>query len=164
MVALVAVTVPERLRQRELAREAARDADAYNVVKALLAYQQQFGTLPTSADDLRKLPDPDGSVARAAAMLAPGAAQYEPASTIASLPAPKSLGRRSTSVTVRPVALRADDALPAEPLAFTNYTLRLAGEDRKLCTADDLFVRDGLISRTPPPSLKPCTPPVEKKP
>ena len=93
------------------------------------------------------------------ASLAPGAAQYEPASTIASLPAaPKSLGRRSTSVTVRPVALRADDPLQAEPLVFTNYTLRLAGEDRKLCTADDLFVRDGLITRTPPPSLKPCKP------
>ncbi|MCA1817576.1 MAG: hypothetical protein LC746_14500, partial [Acidobacteria bacterium] len=89
LVALVAVTVPERLRQRELAREAARDAEAYNVVKALLAYQQEFGTLPTSADDLRKLPDPDGSVARAARMLSPGAAQYEPASTIASLPAQK---------------------------------------------------------------------------
>jgi hypothetical protein len=152
-------------RQRELAREAAEHAKAYDAVRALLEYQQQFGTLPTSADDLRKLPDPDGSIARAAQMLSPGAAQYEPASTIASLPAaPKSLGRRSTSVTVRPVALRADDPLQAEPLVFTNYTVRLAGEDRKLCTADDLFVRDGLITRTPPASLKPCTPPVEKKP
>jgi succinate dehydrogenase hydrophobic anchor subunit len=155
MLTLIGITVPERLRQREAAIEAAKNVEAYDAIRALLEYQQQFGTLPTSAEDLtKKLPDPDGSIARAAAMLAPGFARYEPESTIASLPASaKARGRRSTSVTIRPVSLRtgADDAQPqGESLAFTNYTLRLAGADKKLGTEDDLYVRDGMIVPAPP--------------
>lgn len=151
MTTLIGVTVPERLRQRELAREAARSAEAYDVIRTLLEYQQQYGTLPSSAKDLQKLPDPDGSVARAAAMLAPTAGQYEPESTIASLPTTKARGRRATSVTVRPVSLRAGaDDLSGETLSFTNYTLRLPGADKKLGTADDVFVRDGMIVPAPP--------------
>jgi hypothetical protein len=103
---------------------------------------------------LKKLPDPDGSIARAAAMLAPGFARYEPESTIASLPASaKARGRRPSGVMIRPVSLRsgADDAQPqGESLAFTNYTLRLAGADKKLGTPDDIFIRDGMIVPAPP--------------
>jgi hypothetical protein len=155
MLTLIGVTVPERLRQREAGIEAAKNVEAYDAIRALLEYQQQYGTLPGSAEDLRKkLPDPDGSIARAAAMLSPTIAQYEPESTIASLPASaKARGRRSTSVMIRPVSLRtgADDAQPqGESLAFTNYTLRLAGADKKLGTPDDLFIRDGMIVPAPP--------------
>ncbi|MDT7602544.1 MAG: hypothetical protein QOF61_541 [Acidobacteriota bacterium] len=159
MLTLIGVTVPERLRQREAAREAASNVEAYDPIRALLEYQQQFGTLPSSPKELKNLPDPDGSIARAAAMLSPSLAQYEPESTIASLPASaKARGRRSAGVTIRPVSLRtgADDAVQGEPLAFTNYTLRLAGKDKKLCTPDDLFIRDGMIVSTPPTLLKPC--------
>jgi hypothetical protein len=160
MLTLIGVTVPERLRQRDAARRSAEYAEAYDPIRVLLDYQQQFGTFPTSRDDLKKLPDPDGSVARAAAMLSPGVAQYEPESTIASLPAAgKSRGRRSTNVTVRSVSLRAGPEEPqGEPLSFTNYTLRLAGADKTLCTPDDLFIRDGMILATPPTRLKPCAP------
>jgi hypothetical protein len=154
MLTLIGITIPERLRQREAAIDAAKNVEAYDAIRALLEYQQQYGTLPTSAEDLRKLPDPDGSIARAATMISPGVARYEPESSFASLPASaKSRGRRSTSVTIRPISLRsgADDAQQqGEPLAFTNYTLRLAGADKKLGTPDDLFIRDGMIVPAPP--------------
>jgi hypothetical protein len=164
MLALIGVTVPARLNQRDLAAEAARNAEAYDAVKALLEYQQQYGTLPTSAEELKKLPDPDGTMARAARMISAG--RYEPESTIASLPAAaKSRGRRSTNVTVRPVSLRAGAEEPqGEPLSFTNYTLRLAGEDRKLGTADDLLIRDGMIMRAPPAGQSARTPGVKNVP
>jgi hypothetical protein len=151
MLALIGVAVPERLLQRDIARKAAEEAESYDAIRALLEYQQQFGTLPTGPDDLKKLPDPDGSIARAARMIAAG--QYAPESTIASLPASKSLGRRSTNVTVRPVSLRAGSDEPqGEPLVFTNYTLHLAGRDKKFGTEDDLFIRDGMIVAAPPAS------------
>jgi type II secretory pathway pseudopilin PulG len=158
MLTLIAVTVPTRLKQRALAAEAARHAEAYDAIKALLEYQQQYGTLPTSAKELKNLPDPDGTMARAARMIAAG--RYEPESTIASLPtAAKSRGRRSTNVTVRPASLRAGSEEPqGEPLSFTNYTLRLAGEDKKLGTADDLIIRDGMILPAPPAGQSPRTP------
>ncbi|MDT7540414.1 MAG: hypothetical protein QOE33_318 [Acidobacteriota bacterium] len=145
-VALIIITVPERLRQREAAREAAAHAESYDPIRVLLDYQQQYGTLPASADDLKKLPDPDGTVARAMRMIYEG--QYEPESTIASLPASaKARGRRGSGMTIRSVALRAgvDEAQQGESLAFTNYTLRLAGKDRKFGTDDDILIRDGMI-------------------
>jgi hypothetical protein len=161
---LIGVTVPTRLRQHTLAKEAAQHAEAYDAVKALLEYQQQYGTLPTSAEELKKLPDPDGTMARAARMIASG--RYEPESTIASLPAAsKSRGRRSTNVTFRPVALRAGSEEPqGEPLSFTNYTLRLAGEDKKLGTADDLIIRDGMILPAPPAGQSTRTTPAKNVP
>jgi hypothetical protein len=149
--ALVGVTVPERLRLRRVAAEAARNADAYDTVRALLEYQQQYGSLPANAEDLRKLPDPDGTVARAAEMIRAGA--YDPDATIASLP-PAPVGPRGggAAVGMRPVSLRpgVDDVRGGQGLAFTNYTLRLPGPDKKLNTADDLFVRDGQL--VPPPA------------
>ena len=146
--ALIGVTVPERLRQRRVAAEAARNAEAYEPIKVLLEYQQQFGSLPASADDLRKLPDPDGSVARAAAMIRAGS--YDPDATIASLPPAPTRARGN--VNVRRVSLRPglDDVRGGgQGLAFTNYTLRMAGPDKRLNTEDDVFVRDGMIGPAP---------------
>lgn len=146
--ALVGVTVPERLRQRRVAAESARNAEAYEPIKVLLEYQQQFGSLPASADDLRKLPDPDGSVARAAQMIRAGA--YDPDATIASLPPARAGARGNVKVGVRPVSLRPDlDDVRGQGLAFTNYTLRLPGPDKRLNTEDDLFVRDGMLVSAP---------------
>lgn len=147
--ALVGVSVPERLRQRRVASESARNAEAYEPIKVLLEYQQQYGSLPTNADDLRKLPDPDGSVARAIEMIKGGA--YDPDATIASLPPAPTRARGNAGVGVRPVSLRPglDDVRGGQGLAFTNYTLRLPGADMKLNTGDDLFVRDGMIVAAP---------------
>lgn len=146
--ALIGGAVPERLRQRRVAAEAARLAPAYDPVRVLLEYQQQYGSYPTNADDLLKLPDPDGSVARAAEMIKAGS--YDPDATIASLPPARSRG--AANVGVRPVSLRPglDDVRGGgRGLAFTNYTLRLPGPDERLNTGDDVFVRDGQIVLTP---------------
>lgn len=149
--ALAGLGVPERLRQRGVAAESARNAEAYEPIKVLLEYQQQYGSLPARAEDLLKLPDPDGSVARAAAMIMAGS--YDPDATIASLP-PVSVGSRgprgNAGVGLRPASLRRGmDDLRGQRLAFTNYTLRLPGSDERLNTDDDLFVRDGMIGRAP---------------
>ena len=149
--ALVGITVPERLRQRRVAAESARNAEAYDPVRVLLEYQQQYGSLPASADDLLKLPDADGSVARAVQMIKAGS--YDPDATIASLPPAQARpSRGNVNVVVRPVSLRPglDDVRGGgQGLAFTNYTLRLPGPDKRLNTEDDLFVRDGMIVRPP---------------
>lgn len=147
--ALVGVGVPERLRQRRVAAEAARLAPAYDPVRALLEYQQQYGSLPASPEDLLKLPDPDGSVARAVEMIRAGA--YDPDATIASLPPARPGARGGAGVGVRPVSLRPglDDVRGGQGLAFTNYTLRLPGPDKELNTEDDVFVRDGQIVAAP---------------
>jgi hypothetical protein len=152
--ALIGVTVPERLRLRHEAAVAADNVEAYESVKVLLEYQQQYGSLPANSDDLAKLPDADGSVARAAEMIRAG--RYEPDAALASLPsAAGAPGQRNMKVSVRPVALRRGEEMPAERLAFTNYTLRLPGKDKRLGTADDLFVRDGMIVAAPAEEEKP---------
>lgn len=147
--ALVGVSVPERLRLNFEAGEAAKNAEAYESIKVLLEYQQQYGSLPANPDDLAKLPDADGSVARAAHMIRAG--RYEPDAALASVArgASAAPGRRGMNVSVRPVALSRGEELPAERLAFTNYTLRLPGKDKRFGTADDLFVRDGMIVAPP---------------
>jgi hypothetical protein len=163
---LIGVTVPERLRHRRLAAEAVRNAEAYDSIRVLLEYQQQYGSLPGSAEDLKKLPDRDGSVARAAEMISAGA--YEPEATIAALPQVpgKRRGLRGASVELRPASLRPGiNDLPAEGLPFTNYTLRLAGLDNLLGTDDDVYVRDGVIVPAPnePAAAKRAAPAAAKE-
>src|SRR5213593_1257597 len=76
LTALVGVTVPERLRMRELARRAAGNALLYSTDLALARYRRRFGTYPSTLEDLRRLEDPDGSVARLLASV--GAGEYRP--------------------------------------------------------------------------------------
>lgn len=153
IVVLVAVTIPERLHQRELAAQAARNAIGYEAGRVLLEYQtQHHGMLPASPDDLKKLPDPDGSVARVIALIKEGA--YEPESAIASLPTANSKSRTrrgGTALRTRPISLRSSsDDMPDEGLSFTNYKLALPGKDQKLGTDDDILLRDGvIISKSP---------------
>ncbi|HEX8285032.1 MAG TPA: hypothetical protein VF588_16845 [Pyrinomonadaceae bacterium] len=138
---LVGVTVPERLRMRELARRSAENALLYETDLALARYRKRFGTYPASLSDLRRLEDPDGSIARLLATVAPG--EYKPETDLASLtPARgKSRGRRRVS------ALRASATVdaPDAGIVLTNYALALPGRDRVLGTADDLYIRDGRI-------------------
>src|SRR4030095_15583860 len=63
---LIGVTVPERLRQRQLGIEAGVNAGAYRVDRALAEYSARFNTLPSeNLEELKRLPDPDGSLAAA---------------------------------------------------------------------------------------------------
>lgn len=155
---LIGVTVPERLRQRSLAAQAAQNAVVYEVRAVLLQYQNKYGTLPANADDLAKLRDADGSVARVAGLIR---ATYEPVSDIASLPAGKARTRRATAlVRVRNASLRAgvDDAAEPDGLTFTGYKLVLPGPDKKLGTPDDITLRDGVVVPTTPPNTAHTSP------
>jgi hypothetical protein len=152
LAALIGVTVPERLRMRELARRAAENAVLYETDLALARYRKRFGTYPASLSDLRRLEDPDGSMARLLAVVAPG--EYKPETDLASLSAGrvKARGRRRMSALEGRVA-GADD-IPDAGITLTNYELALPGRDQILGTDDDLHIRDGLILDATRPDAK----------
>lgn len=155
IIALIGVTVPARLRQRELAAQAARNVVGYEVGQVLLEYQTQFASLPGTAKDLTKLSDRDGSVARVAALLKDGL--YEPEAAIASLPKAnaKTRGRRASAVKIQPASLsEQNDNAPTEGLSFTNYKLVLPGADRQFGTEDDITLKDGIILPNAPAALR----------
>ena len=122
----------------EVARRAADNALLYETDIALDRYRKQFGTYPATISDLRRLEDPDGSVARLLAAAA--ACEYKPETDLASLSSvrAKSHARRRG---------RADD-MPGG-IVLTNYELALPGGDGVLGTADDPRIRDGLILDAP---------------
>jgi hypothetical protein len=141
LAGLIGVTVPERLRIRELGKRAAENAVLYETDLALARYRKRFGTYPAALTDLRRLEDPDGSVARLLAVIAPG--DYKAETDLASLSVGrpvKARGRRRAGTT---------DTADAG-IALTNYGLTLPGRDRVLGTADDLYIRDGRISEEAP--------------
>ena len=153
LTVLVGLTIPERLRQRERGIEAAKNVEGYEAIKVLYEYRARFNSFPATAEDLQKLPDPDGSVARLMASMRSEA--YEPQSAIAALPpatAKTSAPRAAANVPIRPVALRTavGGDVAGEALSFTNYKLRLPGKDNTLGTEDDLMIRDGMIVPAPP--------------
>jgi hypothetical protein len=141
--ALVVVTVPERLRMRELARRAGENALLYSTDLALARYRRRFGTYPATLEDLRRLEDPDGSIARLLASV--GAGEYRPETDLASL----STGRARTGQRRRR-GRAADDDMQGGGIVLTNYELALPGRDGLLGTEDDLRIRDGLILDAPP--------------
>jgi hypothetical protein len=155
LTALVGLTIPERLRQRERGIEAAKNVEGYEAIKVLYEYRARFNSFPATAEDLEKLPDPDGSVRRLITSMRSEA--YEPQSAIAALPAaaaakPSARRGAAANVPIRPVALRTavGGDVAGEALSFTNYKLRLPGKDDTLGTDDDLMIRDGMIVPAPP--------------
>lgn len=144
MLVLIGVTVPERLRQRELARQAAEDAQRHVVQRVLLEYRARYDSLPKEADDLRKLKDEDGVVDMVYGLLKSG--QYTPEASLAALPPSTAKGRRrrTRAMRITPVSAKAiPDGAPVEAISFTNYELVLPGRDQLLNTADDIRIRDG---------------------
>ena len=152
LTTLIGVTVPERLRVRELARRAAENALLYETDIALTRYRKRFGTYPATISDLRRLDDPDGSVARLLKTLDAG--EYKPETDIASLTTGRARARSKRRGTViRAGASNADDFL-GDGIVLTNYEVTLPGRDRVFGTEDDLYIRDGLILDTPRPAAK----------
>ena len=145
IVTLIAVTVPDRLRQRRMGIEAGLNARAYTLARAQLEYQAMHGAVATEIKDLKELPDPDGSIAAALADVDP--AGYQPrGADVAVLPTEK--GRRLSGAAIRnaSVSSPAEDQLGGGlSSSLTNYDLRLPGEDKLLRTDDDLLIRDGVI-------------------
>lgn len=152
LATFVGVTVPERLRVRELARRAAENALLYETDIALDRYKREFGTYPATISDLRRLKDPDGSVARLLAVIAGG--EYKPETDIASLAAGRAKARSKRRATmIRARASNSDD-LPGDSIVLTNYEVTLPGRDLQLGTDDDLYIRDGLILDAPRANAK----------
>ncbi|MGI9167575.1 MAG: hypothetical protein ACR2G5_14565 [Pyrinomonadaceae bacterium] len=144
---LIGVTVPERLRRRQLGIEAGINAGIYRVDRALLEYAARFNTLPSEnyLQDLKLLPDPDGSLAAALRDLGPGVYKTS-GPDVAVLPKQKQRTLRGAVIRSASVDVAPDDP-PLVGLSFTNYELKLPGVDKILGTEDDLIVRDGLITR-----------------
>ena len=140
---LIGVTVPERLRMRELARRAAENAVLYETDLALARYRKRFGTYPAALTDLRRLEDPDGSLARLLSVIAPG--DYRPETDVASLSASRVRSRGRRRVSAIPARASSADDIPDAGLSFTDYELALPGRDKILGTDDDLHIRDGVI-------------------
>jgi hypothetical protein len=144
IVTFIGVTVPERLRQRQRGIDAGIYAEGYTIQRALLEYRARYGTYPTDMKDLReRLPDTDGRLA--AALDAVDVRGYTPRADLASA-LPKAKTRRGRPAAIRRAALdgNTDDGLD-EKVSFTNYELRLPGEDKMLGTEDDWLMRDGVI-------------------
>ncbi len=151
---LIGVTVPERLRQRQVRLQATVYALGYRYDRALLEYNARFGTLPAELNDLRRLPDPDGSIAAALSNLE--GVTYEPSADLAALPKQKSRNLRGAVIRNASLDIVTDDS-PGEGLSFTNYDLHLPGADKLLGTEDDLIVRDGVIIKASESVRRPGT-------
>jgi hypothetical protein len=141
LVAAIGITVPERLRQRELGIKAGSQVPGYTIAAAVLTYKIEHGTYPSSLDDLKNVPDPDGSLAKALAVV--DERSYQPRSDLAAS-LPKSKGSKLQGAAVRKTVAIADDSIPPG-LAFTNYELRLPGPDKIFGTDDDLLMTDGVF-------------------
>jgi hypothetical protein len=142
---LIGVTVPERLRQREMAKEAQFKAYWYTFERATLEYQIRYQTYPAqTADLLKRIPDPDGSLAEALRHIDPNG--YRPSADVAANGTGKSQSLKGSMI--RKVSLTtATDDLPPAGLAFTTYELQLPGEDGILGTEDDWIGQNGVLKR-----------------
>lgn len=143
---LIGVTVPVRLQHRQLGIQAGIQALGYTYDRAFSEYRAKYGKLPADLNDLRQLPDPDGSIAAALNNFKPEwfATAYKPSAEVAAKQKPLTL--RGTVIRNASLNSGADEPL-TESVSFTNYTLRLPGEDNLMGNEDDWIVRDGVISR-----------------
>jgi hypothetical protein len=144
ILVLIGVTVPERLRQRQLGIDAGIRAQGYRIDRALLEYQQMFGTLPSDLKDLNRLPDNDGSIA--SALRGNEGAAYTVNAELAAVPKQKPRNLRGAVIRNASLTTATDEPLSGG-LSFTNYDLLLPGPDKIAGTEDDLLVRDGVITK-----------------
>lgn len=142
---LIGVTVPARLRQRELAKEAKIRADWHTFEAAALEYKMRYHTYPADLKDIReRIPDPHGTIAAALDSLVPNG--YQPRAEVAaasenSRPLRSGMAIRNASLST------AGDDLPPGGLVFTKFELRMPGEDKILGNDDDWIGRDGVLMR-----------------
>jgi len=141
---LIGVTVPARLRQRELAKEAGHRAHWHTFEAAALEYKRRYQTYPADFKDMRdRLPDPYGTIAEALNSLDPNG--YQPRAEMA-VASEKS--RPLGGLALRRVsASTTDHDIPAGGLAFTKFELRMPGEDKILGNDDDWIGQDGVLKR-----------------
>jgi type II secretory pathway pseudopilin PulG len=142
---LIGITVPARMHQRRLSKEAAIRAQGYAIELALTQYKIKYKTYPA---DLRSLldrtPDPDGTLAAALLNIDPN--MYRPSADMAANATEKSRLRRGTVIRKASFSPDVDDT-PSGGLSFTSYALILPGEDKIYGNEDDWIVRDGMIMK-----------------
>jgi hypothetical protein len=142
---LIGVTVPARLEHRRQANEAAFRAPGLRIEAALAEYRIKYQTFPADTKALlERIPDPDGSLAEAISIIEPGA--YRPSADVAAVAAEKSPRLRGAVIRKASLSSVTDDTPPGG-LSFTNYVLRLPGEDKITGTDDDWVVRDGMVMK-----------------
>ena len=142
---LIGVTVPARVEHHRFAKEAAMRAHGYAIERALTEYKIKYKTYPADVQTLRnRIPDPDGTLAAALANVEPRA--YQPTVETASVGTEKSSTLRGAVIRKTSSSSATDDTPPAG-LAFTNYVMRLPGEDMITGNDDDWIVRDGMIMK-----------------
>jgi type II secretory pathway pseudopilin PulG len=154
---LIAITIPERMRQRQESIYAAQHARGYTFSRALLEYRELHGTYPMDRDKwmdaLRTLPDPDGSIAEALRFVDPNG--YQATAQVAAA------STKSKPLVTSGLALRkASSGNNPEPasVSFTSYELRLPSEHRLLASDDDFVLRDGVIVKVNPTSSSAAAP------
>ena len=143
---LLGITVPARLRQREMAIEAKNTATGLIIDRALFEYKLKHKTYPDQGDvkaQLATLQDPDGSIAAALREL--DSDGYQPRAEVASVGGPRTRGLRGAII--QKASLTSTDDTTPGGLTYSSYELLLPGEDKILGTDDDLVSRDGVISR-----------------
>jgi type II secretory pathway pseudopilin PulG len=142
---LIGITVPARMQQRRLSKEAAVRAQGYAIELAFTQYKIKYKTYPADLISLRdRIPDPDGTLAAALLNLDPNS--YRPSADVAANATEKARMRRGTVIRKASFSPDVDDT-PSGGLSFTNYTLVLPGEDKLYGTEDDWIVRDGMIMK-----------------
>jgi len=144
---LIGITVPARLRQRRLAIEAGYLAQAYALEVALQRYKNLHKRLPdqsTVVEELSTLSDPDGMIASALKDFDSNG--YQPRGEVAAVDTQKGPNLRGLMIRKASLTVPTDDA-PQAGLAFTDFDLRLPGEDKILGNEDDWVRRDGMIMK-----------------
>ena len=142
---LIGVTVPARLEHRRLSKEAAILAQGYTIERALLEYRIKYNSLPADFKTLQeRVSDADGSLASALEGVNP--TEYVPSADFAAVSTEKSRTLRGAVIRKASLSSATDDTPPGG-LAFTNYVLRLPGEDKITGNEDDWVVRDGVVMK-----------------
>jgi len=142
---LIGITVPARLRQREMAKEAAIRADWHTFETAVLEYRERYHSYPADLKDLRdRVPDPYGTIAGALDRLDPNG--YHPYFDVAVAGGEKARTLRGVAIRNASLTTASDDT-PPSGLAFTRFELRMPGEDGILGNEDDWIGHDGVLVR-----------------
>ena len=142
---LIGITVPARLRQREIAKEAAIRAYWHTFETAVLEYRARYHTYPADLKDLRdRVPDPYGTLGEALDHLDPNG--YHPYGEIAVAGVEKSRTLRGVAIRNASLTTAGDDTPPGG-LAFTRFDLRMPGEDGILGNDDDWIGHEGMLVR-----------------
>ena len=147
----IGITVPARLKRRDEGINAGEEAKVWAFRAANLKYRSEKGSFVGDYNDLKGMPDPDGTLALAISDKQLRTATYQARSDVAAT-LPQSKRTKLRGAVVRPSSGSADDSSPAG-FAFTNYEERLPGPDKILGTDDDIIKVDGLDPADPHSSV-----------